>query len=113
MAAVERLTLEEVQLLKPLELERLERREFPVNTAARRHFVQVCQGKAEPETQLERAYLKWRVSKPDLDLLGADLLMLTAKAQRLAEKVRSARGTRAAAARAEKEKRAAKTARLE
>ena len=116
MAAVERLTLHEVRLLKPWtrKLELLERGEFPANTEARRHFLRVCRGEAAPETQLERAYWKWRLGKPDLDLLEADLLMLAARAKSLDEEVRSARQTRDAAARTEKEeKRAVKIARLE
>src|SRR5215216_5067744 len=48
MASVERLTLEEIHLLKPWvrKLELLERGDFPANTEARRHFLQVCWGEA-------------------------------------------------------------------
>ena len=44
MAGVARLTLDEIRLLKPLarKLERLERGEFPADTDARCHFLQVC-----------------------------------------------------------------------
>ena len=116
MASVERLTPEEVQLLKPWarKLELLESGAFPANTEARRHFLQVCRGEIEPETPFERAYLKWRVSKPDLDRLEADLLALAAKSQRLDEQVQAARERRDAATRTGKnQKRAAKTARLD
>ena len=93
MASVESLTLEEIHLLKPWvrKLELLERGAFPANTEARSQFLQVCWGEADPDTALERAYLKWRVTKPDLDLLETDLEMLTAKAERLQKEVTSAR----------------------
>jgi hypothetical protein len=116
MPDVERLTLHEVRLLKPWtqKLEMLERGEFPANTTDRRHFLQVCRGEVEPQTELERAYLKWRVGKPDLDLLEADLVLIARKARRLEAAVRSARETRGAAVQAEKDgKRVAKVARLE
>ena len=116
MASVESLTLEEIHLLKPWvrKLELLERGAFPANTEARSQFLQVCWGEADPDTALERAYLKWRVTKPDLDLLETDLEMLTAKAERLQKRVASARESLDAAMQAAKEeKRAAKTARLE
>src|SRR5215212_2547003 len=116
MASVEKLTPEEIQLLKPWarKLELLESGAFPAKTEARRHFLQVCRGDAKAETPLEQAYLKWRVSKPDLDRLEADLLTLAAKSQRLDEQVQAARERRDAATRTGKnQKRAAKTARLD
>jgi Protein of unknown function, DUF len=116
MAAVERLTLEEVRLLKPWtqKLELLERGAFPANTEQRRHFLEVCRGQREPETDLERAYLKWRVSKVDLEILEADLLLIAAKAESLQETLGLVRESRDAAARKEKQaKRDAKAARLE
>ena len=111
-----RLTLEEVRLLKPLaaKLEMLERGSFPADTEAREHFVRVCSGNAEPETDIERAYLKWRGTKPELALLERDLIALEAKAQSLAAEVRHHQEVREEGVRVEKEqKRAARSARLE
>src|SRR3954470_23147333 len=116
MTAVERLTLDEVRLLKPWtqKLQLLEQGQFPANTEERRHFLQVCRGEAEPETELEHAYMKWRVSKVDLDSLEADLLLIAAKAESLQDKLRLQRRARHAETQAEKEaKREAKVARLQ
>jgi uncharacterized protein YifE (UPF0438 family) len=112
----DRLTLEEVRLLKPLaaKLELLERGAFPADTDARQHFLSVCRGEAEPETDTEIAYLKWRVTKSELALLEQDLITLAAKAQRVAEDAREARQARAEIALLEKEqKRAEGLLRLE
>jgi hypothetical protein len=110
------LTLEEVRLLKPLaaKLELLEGGAFPADTEARQHFVRVCSGDVEPETEIERAYLKWRGTKPELALLEQDLIAFEAKAQSLAVEVRQAREVRQEEVRVEKEeKRAARSARLQ
>ena len=43
------------------------------NTAAQRHFVKVCGGVAEPDTQHEIAFLKYRAGATDLTFAVEDL----------------------------------------
>jgi uncharacterized protein YifE (UPF0438 family) len=72
----------EIRLLAPCihALEMLERGERKPRTALQRHFLNVCKGECPARTAYERAYLKWRESKPDLLKLQRDIR--TAKAKR-------------------------------
>jgi uncharacterized protein YifE (UPF0438 family) len=70
------LTLEEVRLLLKWahQLERLEKGEFEADTPLRQHFLSVCRGDAKPVTIYEKAYVKWRRTKPELQVYEKRLL---------------------------------------
>ena len=77
MSVENELTLREMDLLEPCAnaLWELELGKRHPHTALRKHFVDVCKKRAEPSTEHEVAYLKWRrLGRPDLGKLRRRLI---------------------------------------
>jgi uncharacterized protein YifE (UPF0438 family) len=82
------LTHEEIRLLIRCvhALEMLERGERKPTTALQQHFLDVCKGKYRARTAYEHAYLKWRVSKPNLLKLQQEIATAKAKGRPVKDK---------------------------
>lgn len=73
-------SIREVELLYPYidALEQLDEGKRLPETPAQEHFIAVCRGKFPAESDFEKAYIRWRVTKPDL----RSLLIRAEEAQR-------------------------------
>lgn len=69
------LTLKEVRKLQPCiaALQELEHGTRKPKTAMQKHFVSACRGEAPPRTVYEKAYIRWRDTKPNLEQLATKL----------------------------------------